>query len=106
VRAEELSNPKLIVRLDHIQLAMPEGQEKAAELFYCGVLGFTRIPKPSNLEQRGGCWFERQGVVVHLGVDSCFVPARKAHPAFVVTSLEKMKSVLETAGCCVGNCRL
>src|SRR5262245_13610849 len=95
--AEKFVHP-MILRLDHIQLAMPQGQESAAEKFYCGVLGFKRQRKPPNLEKRGGCWFECNGVTVHLGLDEPFVPAKKAHPAFVVTSLKAVRAHLEGAG--------
>ena len=43
--------------------------------------------KPAELEVRGGCWFERDGLRVHLGVESDFRPARKAHPALAVTGI-------------------
>jgi hypothetical protein len=77
---------------------MPKGQEQLAEEFYCGLLGFQRVSKPSHLEQRGGCWFTANGVNLHLGVDPQFVPARKAHPGFVVNSLTTLKDRLESAG--------
>lgn len=94
----ERATPPVVVGLDHIQLAMPKGQEKAAEDFYCAILGFERVPKPPHLELRGGCWFHSKGVKLHLGVDIKFVPARKAHPAFIVTSLQEVRSRLEVAG--------
>ena len=31
----------MIIGLDHVQLAMPVGQEDVARAFYCDVLGFT-----------------------------------------------------------------
>jgi Glyoxalase/Bleomycin resistance protein/Dioxygenase superfamily len=94
---KKMDAEKLILKLDHIQLAMPGGQESLAEPFYCKVLGFARVPKPAHLEQRRSCWFECNGVKVHL-VDNSFAPTRKAHPAFVVSSLIDMKSKLERAG--------
>jgi catechol 2,3-dioxygenase-like lactoylglutathione lyase family enzyme len=87
-----------VVRLDHVQLAMPEGKEDDAVGFYSGVLGLTHVPKPPVLAARGGCWFEDGDVVVHLGVDPAFRPATKAHPAFVVEDLDALVVVLETAG--------
>ncbi len=87
-----------IVRLDHLQLAMPPGREEAAEAFYSGLLGFERVPKPVALEARGGCWFVRGATVVHLGVEEDFRPARKAHPAFVVRDLPALEAVLRAAG--------
>jgi catechol 2,3-dioxygenase-like lactoylglutathione lyase family enzyme len=88
----------VVVALHHVQLAMPKGEERAAEEFYGRLLGFERVSKPSHLEQRGGCWFAANGVNLHLGVDPQFVPARKAHPAFVVKSLTALKQRLEAAG--------
>lgn len=88
----------VVVALEHIQLAMPTGQEAVAEEFYAGVLGFARVAKPPHLEARGGCWFQANGVNLHLGVEADFTPARKAHPAFIVTSLQEVKLRLEAAG--------
>ena len=31
-----------MVALDHVQLAMPPGEEMAAEAFYAGILGFRK----------------------------------------------------------------
>jgi catechol 2,3-dioxygenase-like lactoylglutathione lyase family enzyme len=88
--------PKL-VRLDHVQLAMPKGGEPEAVAFYAGLLGLTEVPKPPALAARGGCWFQGD-VVVHLGVDPTFRPATKAHPAFVVDDLDALAAVLVAAG--------
>jgi len=68
--------------LHHVQLAMPKTQEEAAIAFYQGLLGFTKVAKPPILAARGGVWFERGQVRVHLGVEDVLRPARKAHPAF------------------------
>lgn len=87
-----------IKRIDHIQLAMPAGQEHAARAFYGGLLGLTETAKPRHLAARGGCWFESSGVKVHLGVDANFTPATKAHPGFVVDDLSKLCATLEKAG--------
>jgi catechol 2,3-dioxygenase-like lactoylglutathione lyase family enzyme len=87
-----------IVGLDHVQLAMPAGGEDDARAFYCGLLGMTEVAKPEPLAARGGCWFESEGAVVHLGVQHGFVPARKAHPAFRVPRLEALREALEAAG--------
>jgi hypothetical protein len=40
------------VGLDHVQLAMPAGQESQARAFYAGVLGLTEEIKPANLAER------------------------------------------------------
>ncbi len=87
-----------LVGLDHVQLAMPAGGEATAEAFYTGVLGIPRVAKPPALAARGGCWFERGGLRVHLGVEEGFRPARKAHPAIAVRDLAATVERLRAAG--------
>ncbi|HEU0297951.1 MAG TPA: VOC family protein [Longimicrobium sp.] len=87
-----------IVALDHVQLAMPAGEEAAARRFYGGVLGLAEIPKPPALAARGGAWFGDGAVQVHLGVEADFRPARKAHPAFRVEGLEALAARCDAAG--------
>jgi hypothetical protein len=86
--------------IDHVQLAMPAGldAEARAQAFFEGLLGLPRVPKPPELAARGGCWFERGPVKVHLGVEVDFRPARKAHPALVVSDLDGLCRVLERSG--------
>ena len=87
-----------IVALDHVQLAMPAGEEDRARTFYEGVLGLIEQPKPDNLRRRGGVWFASGAVQVHLGVEAGFRPARKAHPAFRVEDLAALRARCEAAG--------
>lgn len=87
-----------IAGLHHVQLAMPRGRDDEATEFYEGLLGIPRVAKPPHLERRGGCWFESASARVHLGVEDNFRPARKAHPALLVSDLEALRERLETAG--------
>jgi len=85
-------------RLDHILLAMPVGRESDARDFYHGILGIPETIKPAGLAARGGCWFEDGELKIHLGVEKNFVPARKAHPAFIVGDLAALEATLKKAG--------
>jgi catechol 2,3-dioxygenase-like lactoylglutathione lyase family enzyme len=87
----------LVQSLHHVQLAMPQGGEARAREFYQGLLGIPEVPKPPAMAARGGCWFERGALRVHLGVEAEFRPARKAHPAFVVTGLSALTTRLREA---------
>ncbi|HEX4082282.1 MAG TPA: VOC family protein [Acidimicrobiales bacterium] len=87
-----------VTALDHVQLAMPAGEEDRAEAFYAGLLGLARQPKPQPLAARGGCWFSNGSVTIHLGVEDGFRPARKAHPAIVVDDLDDLVDALSAAG--------
>ena len=77
---------------------MPAGREAEARAFYHGLLGIPEAPKPPNLAKRGGCWFERGALKIHLGVEADFRPARKAHPAFIVEDLAILSATLSKAG--------
>ena len=88
----------LLDAIDHVQLAMPPGGEELATWFYEGVLGVPRVPKPPHLAVRGGCWFERGTLRIHLGVQDDFVPATKAHPAFTVLDLDRLEATITTHG--------
>jgi catechol 2,3-dioxygenase-like lactoylglutathione lyase family enzyme len=87
-----------ILAIDHVQLAMPAGQEQAARDFYGGLLDIPEVPKPPELAARGGAWFESGDVKIHLGVEVDFRPARKAHPALIVQDLPTLIPRLREAG--------
>lgn len=85
---------------------MPKGAEQQARLFYGEALGLIEVEKPPSLTGRGGCWFrafEGSSVVaeIHLGVESGFSPAHKAHPGLVVAStsaLEDLANKISSSG--------
>jgi catechol 2,3-dioxygenase-like lactoylglutathione lyase family enzyme len=86
----------MIARIDHIQLAAPKSCEVAAREFYGSILGLVEIEKPESLRGRGGCWFQCGDQQVHIGVEAGFQPAKKAHPAFAVRSLDRLRESLRT----------
>ncbi len=90
-----------ILGLDHIQLAIPVGSERAARRFYGEILGLDELTKPSELRARGGCWFALPNSMLHLGVEPDFHPSRKAHPAFRVADLDAAERHLSAAGVAV-----
>ncbi len=85
-------------RIDHVQLALPVGAEAMAVAYFVDVLGMEQLPKPEPLASRGGAWFRAGAVVLHLGVEADFRPARKAHPAILVHGLDALAQRLLTAG--------
>ena len=87
-----------ILSIDHVQLAMPTGEEEKARAFFVNILGFTEIPKPAELAKRGGAWFESENIQLHMGIEVDFRPARKAHPAFLVDDLDGLIAKTQAAG--------
>ena len=73
-----------IAGIDHVQVAIPPCADDAARAFYGGVLGLPEIPKPAPLNASGGMWFTTGATQLHIGSQADFVPAKKAHPAFIV----------------------
>jgi catechol 2,3-dioxygenase-like lactoylglutathione lyase family enzyme len=88
----------VITRIDHVQLAAPKECEAAAREFYGSILGLREIEKPEPLRGRGGCWFQCGEQQIHIGVESDFRAAKKAHPAFAVSDLAKLRESFQTHG--------
>ena len=84
--------------IEHVQLAMPKGEEQRARAFYRDVLGIPERAKPPELARRGGAWFEDGTLKIHIGVEADFRPARKAHPALLVEGLADLAGRLKAAG--------
>lgn len=87
-----------VIKIDHVQLAMPRGGEEEARGFYEGLLNIHEVPKPPELAARGGCWFEDGDLKIHLGAEENFRPALKAHPALLVEELGTLITKLTAAG--------
>ncbi|WP_373355235.1 VOC family protein [Pseudoroseicyclus sp. CXY001] len=85
-------------RLDHVQIAIPEGGEALARGFWVALLGMEELAKPEALAGRGGLWLRAGEAELHLGVEAPFAPAKKAHPCFAVPDLGRLAAALEAAG--------
>ena len=89
----------MIRALDHVQAAMPAGEEGRARAFYFGILGLEELRKPASLAARGGAWFGLDdGWHMHLGVEAPFRPSKNAHPAFVVEDFDGLAEKIDAAG--------
>src|SRR3954466_7092742 len=88
----------MLSAIDHVQLAMPPGREADARRFFVETLGMAEVVKPPAPAARGGCWFEYGNVRLHLGVEKDFRPAKKAHPALLVSAYDGFLERLRAAG--------
>ena len=83
--------------IDHVQLAAPAGCEDAARAFFGDLLGLEELEKPEPLRSRGGVWFRVGAQQLHVGIEADFSPARKAHPALLVSSYDELQNRLRAA---------
>jgi catechol 2,3-dioxygenase-like lactoylglutathione lyase family enzyme len=82
-----------LIGLHHLLLCAPPGCQEQARAFFGGVLGLEELEKPEGLRGRGGCWFALpDGRQLHIGIEEPFVPATKAHPAFLVADYEELRA--------------
>ena len=84
-----------MLTLDHVQIAAPAGCEAEGRRFFSGLLGLEEISKKGSTTSSGGLWFRTASVELHIGVDTSFSPARKAHVALSVPSMDGLEVVAE-----------
>jgi catechol 2,3-dioxygenase-like lactoylglutathione lyase family enzyme len=92
--------------IDHVQLAAPHGCTAEGRRFFGELLGLAEIPRPPDLAAREGLWFQCGAQQIHVGVETDFRPAKKAHPALRLsdgTALDALRDVLIEAGVTVKN---
>lgn len=74
------------VRIDHIQICIPTGEELKGKSFYCDLLGLEEVEKPEALKKNGGFWLRAGDIQIHIGTEEK-VSLSKRHPAFEVKQL-------------------
>lgn len=87
-----------ILGVHHVHIAIPAGSIERVLHFYRDLLGLEERPVPPRLAHLAAAWLESGPVRVHIGVDLEFHAAKKAHPAFLVRSLDPLVQRLEAAG--------
>lgn len=85
-------------QFDHVQFAIPPGEESRCDDFYVTLLGFRTLEKPPLLAARGGRWYQRDDATLHLGVQGDFRAATKAHAAFLIDDYHETLERLSSAG--------
>ncbi len=92
------------IRLDHVQIAAPPDCEAEARRFFGDLIGLAEVEKPKALRGRGGVWFAIGEHQLHVGVETEFAAARKAHPALSLPheDLDRLAERLTSSGIDVG----
>jgi catechol 2,3-dioxygenase-like lactoylglutathione lyase family enzyme len=85
----------MILGIHHAQITVPKDAETEAREFYCDILGIPEIPKPSELDGRGGFWLEVGDRQIHVGIDDQERATSKAHIAYLVKDLDRWRRTLE-----------
>ena len=86
-----------VIKIDHVQVAIPWGKVTEALAFYEGVLEFKRIAKPVELDQ-SGAWLVQGPVNLHLGEEKEFEAAKRAHPALLVDNIDQLIEKAKSGG--------
>lgn len=84
-----------IKRIDHVQIALPRGEDARAREFYGKLLGLEEIEKPDSLKPNGGLWYKIADIQLHLGIEDIQNKSRR-HPAFEVEGLKEIREYLES----------
>lgn len=88
-----------IQRVHHAQITIPSTTTDLARQFYCGVLGFTEIPKPDSLRHKGGFWVQLSNLDLHISLeDGIDRTATKVHLAYQVDDLAEMRQLITAEG--------
>jgi len=89
-----------IVTIDHVNVVVPKSLEDEAKRFYGSVLGLKEIPKPVELQGRGGAWYELGALQLHLSAkaDVANGPPRKGHVCYTVADVAFAEEQLRAAG--------
>lgn len=89
----------MIIGFHHAQITIPPGTEEEARQFYCGVLGFEEMTKPSTLIGRGGFWVKVGHQQLHIGTEDGVERTKtKAHLAYVMKDISHMAELLQNNG--------
>jgi catechol 2,3-dioxygenase-like lactoylglutathione lyase family enzyme len=89
-----------LLRIDHVHVTVPRVAEAEALRFYGELLGLERIAKPAEAAKRGGAWFRRGTMQVHVGIDDVDVGAQgtsKRHVCYVVADLGAAREAFRLA---------
>ncbi|MCS6909421.1 MAG: VOC family protein [Anaerolineales bacterium] len=89
----------LVTAIDHIYLTAPSGSEDKIREFYGEVLGLNEIPKPPQLADRDGLWFDCGNLQLHIGTEAAPGNAYSSrHIAFRVSDLDAVRATLTDNG--------
>lgn len=90
--------PHYISGIDHVQIAVPVGQEQVCRDFYLGILGLREILRPDRGAGRSFLWVSVGEQEIHFRPDAQFAAAGFAHPGFLVGDAEALATALSKAG--------
>src|ERR1044072_291371 len=90
------------VEINHVQITVSHAAEQECKRFYGQILGLKEIPKPENLQKRGGAWYQVNQIELHLSIEEEEQVASnnrsKRHICYVVPNLAQARAELEKHG--------
>ena len=89
------------MRLQHVAVTFPPGEDEGIRRFYGGVLGLQEMPVPQAVAQHGWIWFATrdEGIELHFIPDAQVPdPERHHHFCLQVDDMADARRRLEDAG--------
>lgn len=92
-----MPSPTTFVRLHHVALPIPPGEEDRFRAYYVDALGLEEVHRPASIPGVG-CWFRGGQVEIHLTVEEGPRAQPRAHPGLLVADLDALAARLAAAG--------
>jgi catechol 2,3-dioxygenase-like lactoylglutathione lyase family enzyme len=85
------------MRIHHVQIMVPVDRLEEARGYYEGLLELQPVPRHAS--ERPGLWYACGDLQLHLGTQPGLPdPTSRAHVAFAVSDLDRLRRCLEEAG--------
>ena len=82
------------IRIDHVHVTVPPGEEHKAQQFYANVLGFENMSRAKELSDSSGYWFKVADIEFHIDTKGDVAKGRQ-HFALEISNLKEARQHLE-----------
>jgi catechol 2,3-dioxygenase-like lactoylglutathione lyase family enzyme len=88
-------------RADHVNICVPAEKLEEARQFYTDIIGLKPIPRPDEIFDKKGYWFDIGNIQFHIGIEDA-KPRSYRHIAFEVEDVAAARKHLEKHGVEIG----
>ena len=88
-----------MIQIHHVQISVPADCLEAAAEFYCNVMGFTNLKRPSSLDEITGLWLKMDPLQLHIrAADGVARNLLSDHVAYSVDNLDEWRQRILSQG--------